>query len=33
MCADIREGLENAPKTLMGLLTGANIGKQLPKVA
>ncbi len=31
--ADIQEGLENAPRTLIGLFTGANIGKQLLKVA
>ena len=30
--ADIQEGLENAPKTLIRLFTGANIGKQLLKV-
>jgi NADPH-dependent curcumin reductase CurA len=30
--ADIQQGLENAPKTLMGLFTGANMGKQLLKV-
>ena len=30
---DIQEGLENAPKTLRRLFTGANLGKQLLKVA
>ena len=29
---DIQEGLENAPKTLRRLFTGANLGKQLLKV-
>jgi NADPH-dependent curcumin reductase CurA len=29
---DVAEGLENAPKTLAGLFTGANFGKQLLKV-
>lgn len=30
---DIQEGLENAPRTLMGIFDGANIGKQLLKVS
>jgi NADPH-dependent curcumin reductase CurA len=30
---DVQEGLENAPKALMRVFTGANIGKQLLKVA
>ncbi|MEO8878120.1 MAG: NADP-dependent oxidoreductase [Polyangiaceae bacterium] len=30
---DIQNGLENAPKTLNRLFTGANIGKQLLKIA
>ena len=30
---DLQRGLENAPKTLMRLFTGANIGKQLLKLA
>jgi len=30
---DIAEGLENAPKVLMGLFAGANFGKQLLKIA
>lgn len=30
---DIREGLENAPATLRRLFTGANLGKQLLRVA
>ena len=30
---DIQEGLENAPKTLRRLFEGANLGKQLLKVA
>jgi len=30
---DVQEGLENAPKTLRRLFTGANLGKQLLKVA
>jgi NADPH-dependent curcumin reductase CurA len=29
----IREGLENAPDTLLGIFQGANLGKQLVKVA
>ena len=29
---DIQEGLENAPRTLRRLFTGANRGKQLLKV-
>ena len=30
---DIQEGLENAPQTLQRLFTGANLGKQLLKIA
>ena len=30
---DIQEGLENAPRTLQRLFTGANVGKQLLHVA
>jgi NADPH-dependent curcumin reductase CurA len=30
---DLQHGLENAPKTIIRLFTGANIGKQLLKVA
>jgi hypothetical protein len=30
---DIQEGLENAPLTLQRLFTGANLGKQLLKIA
>jgi NADPH-dependent curcumin reductase CurA len=30
---DLQHGLENAPKTLIRLFTGANFGKQLLKVA
>ena len=30
---DLQRGLENAPKTLIRLFTGANIGKQLLKLA
>ncbi|MBN1614378.1 MAG: NADP-dependent oxidoreductase [Deltaproteobacteria bacterium] len=30
---DLQEGLENAPKTLIRLFTGANLGKQLLKAA
>ena len=30
---DMQQGLENAPKTLIGLFKGQNIGKQLMKVA
>jgi hypothetical protein len=30
---DIQEGLENAPRTLRRLFTGANRGKQLLKIA
>jgi NADPH-dependent curcumin reductase CurA len=30
---DIQEGLENAPKTLIRLFTGANFGKQLLRIA
>ncbi|MFP6655965.1 MAG: NADP-dependent oxidoreductase [Myxococcota bacterium] len=30
---DIQEGLENAPRTLQRLFTGANLGKQLLKIA
>ena len=29
---DIQEGLENAPKTLMRLFEGKNLGKQLLKI-
>ena len=29
---DIQQGLENAPRTLMRLFSGANFGKQLLKV-
>ena len=29
---DITEGLENAPRAFMGLLTGENFGKQIVKV-
>jgi NADPH-dependent curcumin reductase CurA len=30
---DIQKGLENAPKTLNRLFTGANLGKQLLQIA
>jgi NADPH-dependent curcumin reductase CurA len=30
---DVQSGLENAPKTIIRLFTGANVGKQLLKVA
>ncbi|HEY2662702.1 MAG TPA: NADP-dependent oxidoreductase, partial [Candidatus Binataceae bacterium] len=30
---DLQHGLENAPKTIIRLFTGANLGKQLLKVA
>ena len=30
---DLQHGLENAPKTIIRLFTGANFGKQLLKVA
>ena len=30
---DVQEGLENAPLTLQRLFTGANLGKQLLKIA
>jgi NADPH-dependent curcumin reductase CurA len=30
---DLAQGLENAPKTLIRLFTGANFGKQLLKLA
>src|SRR5262245_46544575 len=30
---DVQEGLENAPKTLIRLFTGANFGKQLLRIA
>jgi hypothetical protein len=30
---DIQRGLENAPRTLLRLFTGANTGKQLLQVA
>ncbi len=30
---DLQPGLENAPKTIIRLFTGANFGKQLLKIA
>ena len=30
---DLQHGLENAPKTIIRLFTGANFGKQLLKLA
>jgi len=30
---DVAQGLENAPKTLLRLFTGANLGKQLLRLA
>ena len=30
---DVQEGFENAPRTLRRLFEGANVGKQLLKVA
>jgi NADPH-dependent curcumin reductase CurA len=30
---DVQRGLENAPKTLLRLFTGANFGKQILEVA
>ena len=30
---DVQEGLENAPRTFMRLFSGANLGKQLLKIA
>ena len=30
---DVQEGLENAPRTLIRLFTGANFGKQLLRIA
>jgi NADPH-dependent curcumin reductase CurA len=29
---DLQQGLENAPKTIIRLFTGANVGKQLLKL-